>query len=160
MDAQPKSFSFEVDKGSSVAVWMQLRKRIAYLISSGYYKPGDQLPKIRELAADISINFNTVNKAYLSLQSDGYVVSVRGKGVFVAEPVSDEDRVAGDIQAVLDDCLRACRQLGVGYEDAAALMTQRAKYLRMVESVPRRVSGTNIIVVAGDDGADGVKKEA
>ena len=94
MDAQPKSFTFEVDKESSVAPWMQLRKRIAYLISSGYYQPGDQLPKIRELAADISINFNTVNKAYLSLQSDGYVKSIRGKGVFVSEPKSEEEALS------------------------------------------------------------------
>ena len=154
MDVQPKSFTFEVDKASSVAPWMQLRKRIAYLISSGYYKPGDQLPKIRELAADISINFNTVNKAYLSLQSDGYVTSIRGKGVFVCEAKSEEEAVADDIQAVLDECLRACRQLGVGYEDAAALMVQRAKYLRMVESVPRRMPGTNIIAVGADDDVD------
>lgn len=151
MEEQPKSFTFEVDKDSSIAVWMQLRKRIAFLISSGYYKPGDQLPKIRELAADISINFNTVNKAYLSLQSDGYVVSVRGKGVFVSDEKKSSEGSVDDIQAVLDDCLRACRQLGVSYEDAAALMTQRAKYLKMVESVPRRAPGSNIILMGVDD---------
>ncbi|MBQ9954025.1 MAG: GntR family transcriptional regulator [Eggerthellaceae bacterium] len=160
MESHPKSFTFEVDKDSNVAVWMQLRKRIAYLISTGYFKPGDQLPKIRELAADISINFNTVNKAYLSLQSDGYVVSVRGKGVFVSDVVKNDADVSGDIEAILDDCLRACRQLGVGFEDAAALMTQRAKYLRMMESVPRRVPGTNIIAVGAEGDADDSRKEA
>lgn len=160
MDAQPKSFTFEADKDSSVAVWMQLRKRIAFLISTGYYKPGDQLPKIRELAADISINFNTVNKAYLSLQSDGYVTSIRGRGVFVAEAEKTVADGVDDIQAILDDCLRACRQLGVGYEDAAALMTQRAKYLMMVESVPRRVPGTNIIAIAVEDEPSDARREA
>lgn len=159
MEKQPKSFSFELDKASSVAPWMQLRKRIAYLISTGYFQPGDQLPKIRELAADISMNFNTVNKAYLSLQSDGYVTSIRGKGVFVSEAVKGEGDVVDDIQAVLDDCLRACRQLGVDYEDTAALMVQRAKYLRMVESVPRRVPGTNIISVgSGVEGSASCKE--
>ena len=162
MDVQPKSFTFEIDKESSVAVWMQLRKRIVYLISTGYYKPGDQLPKIRELAADISINFNTVSKTYLSLQSDGYATSIRGKGVFVAETALVGRGASDDIQAVLDDCLRSCRQLGVDYEDAAALMTQRAKYLRMIESVPRRMPGTNIISVGSGEGAeaDESRKEA
>lgn len=160
MDVQPKSFTFEVDKNSSIAVWMQLRKRIAFLISTGYYKPGDQLPKIRELAADISINFNTVNKAYLSLQSDGYVASIRGKGVFVSEVERNATDSVDDIQAVLDDCLRACRQLGVSYEDAAALMTQRAKYLKMVESVPRRAPGTNIIMMGAEEEGAENRREA
>ena len=112
MGEQNGAFPFEADADSSVPLWVQLRKRIVYLIGSGYFKPGDQLPKIRELAADISINFNTVNKAYLSLQSDGYLKSVRGKGVFVTDLGADAGAQGGEVEAVLDDCLHACRNLG------------------------------------------------
>lgn len=142
-------FPFEAETDSSVPLWVQLRKRIVSLINSGYYQAGDQLPKIRELAAEISINFNTVNKAYLSLQSDGYLKSVRGKGVFVSDSAADQARgVSGEVEALLDDCLHACRNLGLSYDDAVAQMAQRAKYLKAAEASPQRVSGSNVIKFA------------
>lgn len=144
-------FPFEAESDSSVPLWVQLRKRIISLISSGYYRPGDQLPKIRELAAEISINFNTVNKAYLSLQSDGYLKSVRGKGVFVSEAAVEQGReVSGEVGALLDDCLHACRNLGLSYDEAVAQMAQRAKYLKMAEAVPQSAPGSNVIRLAAE----------
>ena len=82
---QQTSFPFSVDESSDVPLWVQLRQRIMHLISTGYFKPGDKLPTVRGLAQDISINYNTVNKAYLSLVSDGILESARGRGVFVKE---------------------------------------------------------------------------
>ena len=70
-------FPFEIDATTDVPLWVQLRQRLVYLINSGYFKPGDQLPTVRGLASEISINYNTVNKAYLSLVSDGYLESTR-----------------------------------------------------------------------------------
>lgn len=63
-------FPFEVDPTSDLPLWVQLRNRIAYLINDGTLAPGDKLPTVRGLASEISINYNTVNKAYLSLVSD------------------------------------------------------------------------------------------
>ena len=68
-------FPFEVDPASDLPLWVQLRNRIAYLINDGTLAPGDKLPTVRGLASGISINYNTVNKAYLSLVSDGYLES-------------------------------------------------------------------------------------
>ena len=73
-------FPFEVDPTSDLPLWVQLRNRIAYLINDGTLAPGDKLPTVRGLASEISINYNTVNKAYLSLVSDGYLESTRGRG--------------------------------------------------------------------------------
>ena len=53
-------FTFQPDPDSTSPLWLQLRRHLAYLISAGRLKPGDQLPKIRELAVALSINFNTV----------------------------------------------------------------------------------------------------
>ena len=78
-------FPFEVDPASDLPLWVQLRNRIAYLINDGTLAPGDKLPTVRGLASEISINYNTVNKAYLSLVSDGYLESTRGRGVFVTD---------------------------------------------------------------------------
>lgn len=146
MDSKDGSFPFKVDPDSSLPPWLQLRKRLVFLIDSGYYKPGDQLPKIRELAVEISINFNTVNKAYLSLQSDGYLKSIRGKGIFVADPLpGSESGSAEDLEAVFDECLHACKNMGLTYEEAAEQMVLRAKMLSMIEALPYRLPGSNVI---------------
>ena len=58
---------FEVDKESDLPIWVQLRNRLVYLITTGYFKPGEKLPTVRGLAAEISINFNTVNRALYQL---------------------------------------------------------------------------------------------
>ena len=55
---------FEVNEKSSIPIWLQLKNRFIYLITSGYYKPGDQLPTVRGLAAEVEVNYNTVSKVY------------------------------------------------------------------------------------------------
>ena len=57
--------SFELDYNSGLPVWIQVKNRIAYLIGSGEYKAGDQLPTVRSLAVDLDISYNTVNRAYM-----------------------------------------------------------------------------------------------
>lgn len=161
MDSKDGSFPFKVDPESSLPTWLQLRKRLVFLIDSGHYKPGDQLPKIRELAVEISINFNTVNKAYLSLQSDGYLKSIRGKGMFVADPLPGSgSESAEDLEAILDDCLQACKSMGLTYEEAAEQMVLRAKMLVMIEALPYRLPGSNVIALNPDSAASKGNKEA
>ena len=140
-------FPFEIDESSDVPLWVQLRQRIAYLITSGYFKPGEKLPTVRGLAAEISINYNTVNKAYLSLVSDGYLESTRGRGVFVR----DVARVRG----VLDDCIGACREMGMGLDDIEHAMSRRIKRLKYDEAQAGGAAGARIVDFdRGRDDAD------
>lgn len=94
---------FKLDEASSIPLWLQLKKRFVYLIASGYYAPGDQLPTVRGLAANIQINYNTVSKVYRSLEEDGYIESRRRQGAFV---------------------LDACGRTGANIDDAAELITR------------------------------------
>jgi len=57
-----------------------------HAISRGDLKPGDQLPTVREVAIDLSINPNTVNRAYAELERDGVLHSTRGRGTFISDP--------------------------------------------------------------------------
>lgn len=151
-------FPFEADSDSTSPLWVQLRKRIVFLISSGYLKPGDQLPKIRELAAALSINFNTVNKSYLSLSSDGYVESVRGKGVFVCNAAKSADEAGqGELEALLDDCLQACKNLGLSYDETVAQMTLYVRRLKMKEAKVHIEPGSNVIELKTPDVSAGRK---
>ncbi|MEG0070576.1 MAG: GntR family transcriptional regulator [Raoultibacter sp.] len=110
-------FAFEVDESSDLPLWVQLRNRLIYLITEGFYKPGDQLPTVRGLASDISINYNTVNKAYLSLMSEGYIVSTRGRGAFVCDLDEEEGGDAHAADKLLQDCINACLELGLTYDE-------------------------------------------
>ena len=127
---------FEINEKSSIPIWLQLKNRFIYLITSGYYKPGDQLPTVRGLASEISINYNTVNKAYLSLVSDGYLESTRGRGVFVRDLDAEVDEEhASEVDGVLSDCVAACRDLGLSLDDIERCMARKIKRMKQDEGL-------------------------
>ena len=109
---------FEINEKSSIPIWLQLKNRFIYLITSGYYKPGDQLPTVRGLASEISINYNTVSKVYINLEHDGYVESVRGRGVFVRDIGK---LAADDVQSIADteieESIKRCLALGMTLDE-------------------------------------------
>ncbi len=116
-DEKPMAL-IEIDEKSSIPIWLQLKNRFIYLITSGYYKPGDQLPTVRGLAADVEVNYNTVSKVYMSLEQDGYIQSKRRQGAFVCD-VSDKPGVSISTTAeiVTREYLKRCFELGMSIED-------------------------------------------
>ena len=71
---------------------------------------------MRALAADLNVNYHTVNKVYTSLEHDGYISSKRGRGAFVSkEGDAEEDVTSGD--AVLVEAIRQCLELGMTADD-------------------------------------------
>jgi len=72
-----------IDPESSVPIYIQIEDSIHSLISAGQLQPGAQLPTIRELAAEIRVNLNTVARAYFELDKEGVISTQRGKGTFV-----------------------------------------------------------------------------
>ena len=67
------------------AVYGQICEHFRKLILYGGMAPGDKMPSVRSLAAELSINPNTIQKAFAELERQGYIVSRQGKGSFVAE---------------------------------------------------------------------------
>lgn len=129
----PAGDLFSLDEASSIPVWLQLKNRFIYLITSGFYKPGDHLPTVRGLAADVEVNYNTVSKVYQSLEEDGYIISKPRQGAFVAD-VSDKPGVSASVvaEAVTAEYLQRCQELGLSLEDVdaqftAALVAAKAK---------------------------------
>ena len=74
-----------INEKSGVPVWVQIRNHLLFLIKSERIKPGDVLPTVRELAARLGVNYNTVHKVYQDLEADGLICSSRGKRSFVAD---------------------------------------------------------------------------
>ena len=120
---------FTLSDQSDLPLWVQLRDRMAYLINSGFYQPGEKLPTVRKYAADLHIAYNTVSKAYMGLERDGYVRSVRGRGVFVQDAgVAAENDVESISGVEIEECVNRCLSLG---------MTLDEVLLRMIDVVHR-----------------------
>lgn len=128
-------FEFSVDESSDIPLWVQLKRRMVFLIESGHYEPGEQLPTVRGLAGEIQVNYNTVNKVYLSLAADGYIESIRGRGAFVLGPVASGDAAkAKESDELVNDFIQACRNLGLSYDDILVSVTRRVKTLKFEET--------------------------
>ena len=116
---------FSLDEKASVPIWLQLKNRFIYLITSGHYLPGDQLPTVRSMAADIEINYNTVSKVYKSLEEDGYIESHHRQGVFVCD-VSDKPGVSLAVTAemVTMEYIQRCQELGLSLAEISSLFNE------------------------------------
>ena len=66
-------------------IYEQVRDSFRQLIISGVLPAGDKMPSVRELASSLTINPNTIQRAYRALEQEGYIVSVPGKGSFVCD---------------------------------------------------------------------------
>lgn len=73
----------QIDMKSRTPIYEQLINRIKLLMAQDVLQPGDQLPSVRVLAGELTVNPNTIQKAYRALESEGYVYSLPGKGSFV-----------------------------------------------------------------------------
>ena len=115
--------SFEIDYAGGLPVWIQIKNRIAYLIGSGSFAEGEQLPTVRGLAAELDISYNTVNRAYMDLEREGYIASRRGKGTFVtgSNIVANEAEYR-TIDAMADDLVHAARNFGMDDGSILALV--------------------------------------
>ena len=79
---------FNIDYTSREPIYEQVYNNVVSMISLGVLEPQQQLPPVRQLALQLNVNPNTVSKAYKSLEQDGIIYSVVGKGSFVMENVS------------------------------------------------------------------------
>ncbi len=117
---------FQLDEKSGIPVWIQLRSRLLFLITSGHYQPGDQLPTTHNTAVMLKINYNTVNKVYRSLEHDGYINSKRGLGTFVASRSEwSDDNGTDTADLVTDEYLGKMKELGLATDDIIKLVKSR-----------------------------------
>jgi len=109
-----------IDPDSSVPIYVQIEDRIHSLIAAGQIQPGEQLPTIRELAADIRVNLNTVARAYYELDREGVISTQRGKGTFVSG-VPDQKQIERKRQkllhSIMESALDEARKLGYSREE-------------------------------------------
>jgi GntR family transcriptional regulator len=83
IDKQNSAIEFRLDPDSGVPTYLQLVQQVEHALRLGYLKPGDQLPKVRDVVAGLTINPNTVLKAYKELETKGLAAGRPGQGTFI-----------------------------------------------------------------------------
>lgn len=74
-----------IDYQNRAPIYEQIIEKVQMLILKGVLPPGSQMPSVRSLAMELSINPNTIQKAYSALEQQGYIYPVKGRGNFVSE---------------------------------------------------------------------------
>jgi GntR family transcriptional regulator len=147
---------FRLDAGSGVPTYLQLVQQVEHALRLGYLKPGDQLPKVRDVVASLAINPNTVLKAYRDLEMKGLAAGRPGQGTFVKATLS---QVAlpelTTLRRSLSSWLAAADGAGLDEDGMVALFTSALRdfYERRAGT---RARGGAVSDGTGSDGTEGV----
>ena len=98
-------------------IYTQIADNFRNQIRAGVLVEGDKLPSVRELASELAINPNTIQRAYEALEREGYVYSIGGKGSFVAPRREVDDGRREELLKQLDEAVKELLFLGVSKEE-------------------------------------------
>ena len=94
-------------------IYTQIADGFREQIASGILRSGDKLPSVRELAASLTINPNTIQRSYRQLEAEGWIVTVPGKGCFVSANGNCQEQERKKQLAVFDEACAALLALGM-----------------------------------------------
>ena len=114
-----------ISNASGQPIYDQITSQIKGLILSGELHAGDALPSMRALAKDLRISVITTKRAYEELEREGFLVSIPGKGSFVAqtnlELVREEN--LKQIESRMQECIALAAQSGLSLDDLCEILT-------------------------------------
>ena len=105
-------------------IYLQIKEGLCRLILTGVLPEGERMPSVRELAGQLAINPNTIQRAYRELESEGFIYSMTGKGSFVA-PLHEVDHSRRDAKlAEFRAAALELLQLGTTRQELTALLAE------------------------------------
>jgi len=113
---------FRIDGRSAIPPYLQIVQQVKHALRLGMIGPGDQLPTIKQVVADVAINPNTVLKAYRDLEREGLVEGRAGVGTFVLKrPDGPPPPLLAQLRRGLDRWLRSAFDAGLDPESIESL---------------------------------------
>ena len=109
---------------SDVPIYEQIEEQIRTQILEGLTEENEQLPSIRQLARDLKISVITTTRVYNDLADEGFIISVAGKGYFVAPRNNDllRERMLCDMEEALERAVTSGRNAGLSDDEIAAAL--------------------------------------
>ena len=102
-------------------IYEQIQTELRRLMLTGVLPPGSRLPSVRELAGQLAINPNTIQRAYAELEAEGYIYSVAGRGSFVSAGDGEHLRRIAELTGRLVPLLEELKSLGYTREQLLVL---------------------------------------
>ena len=96
-------------------------------IAAGILQPGEKLPSVRELAAELTINPNTIQRAYRQLELENWIVTMQGKGCFVCKMPAISKQEQQRLLAIFDSTTAALLGLGITRKDLIERLEEGGK---------------------------------
>lgn len=100
-------------------IYAQIIDGVKEQITAGILRTGDKLPSVRELASELAINPNTIQRSYRALEAEGWIVTVPGKGCFVSANGNCQEQERKKQLAIFDEACAALLALGMSREELA-----------------------------------------
>ncbi len=122
--------NIQIDFRSDVAIYTQIVDQLRQMIQEGVIKVGDQLPTVREMAAELRVNFNTVARAYRILDESGLISTQKGRGTYIWEPPTEaalKKLREENLESLTQNYLREAQKLGFSSQDINAELKKQLK---------------------------------
>ena len=121
---------FSIDHKSGVPFYRQIIEQIKFGIANGELGSGDRLPTVRQLAVDVSINPNTVVRAYRELEFERILDTQQGSGTFVGTERPEIDRLEKQrmLDQIVTDLTARAASYGLSLDDVLEALRQRKEY--------------------------------
>ena len=116
-----------IDTKSGVPFYRQIIEQVKFAIARGDLQPGDRLPTVRQLAVDLSVNPNTVIRAYRELEIEGMLDTQQGSGTFVSNCRPDVGQLERQrmLDQILTDMLARASSYGLTLDEVLEGLRQR-----------------------------------
>jgi GntR family transcriptional regulator len=122
---------FRLDSSSGVPFYRQIIDQVLLAVADGRLRAGTQLPTVRQLAVDLSVNLNTIAKAYREMEIRGIVQTQQGTGTFIAARSGAKTRERRKaLQDLVDRVIANGEALGIPMEDLVDALVERAEKAR------------------------------
>ena len=113
-----------IDYTDGRPIYEQIVERFQSLVLCGVLEKNEALPSVRNLAMELSINPNTIQRAYATLESQGYIYTVKGKGNFVSDKASLIKDYQKEISSQLNEICKQAASAGMDREEFMALVKE------------------------------------
>ena len=116
---------FFVNPRSKQPLYEQLVEQLRRQIVLGGMKAGAAMPSVRQLATELGINPNTIQKAYRRMEEEGMILSIPGKGSFVSDDLADMlTKQREDQRSKAKQMLQSCREMGLTKEEITQMVEE------------------------------------